>query len=233
MTVIGWREWLTLPQLGIARIKAKIDTGARSSALHAIHIETFQRDGIEMVKFQVHPIQRNSETTVSCECNLLEMRQIRSSTGHLSERPVILTDIEMLGQSWPIELTLINRDEMGFRMLQHIKFLEPALDIVMSHQERYDGTGYPRGLRAEDIPLGARIFAVVDTFDAMTSDRPYRQALAIEDACKEIEDWSGRQFDPNVAAAFLNLPAAAWRAVRERVHHEVTALEEQVRKVLG
>ena len=123
--------------------------------------------------------------------------------------------------------------EMGYRMLQHIRFLEPALDIVMSHQERFDGTGYPRGLKGEDIPLGARIFAVVDTFDAMTSDRPYRKALGIEDACAEIKEWSGRQFDPNVAQAFLSLPVEAWREVRERVHHEVTALEEQVRKVLG
>ncbi len=123
--------------------------------------------------------------------------------------------------------------EMGFRMLQHIRFLEPALDIVMNHQERFDGTGYPRGLKGEDIPLGARIFAVVDTFDAMTSDRPYRKALTIDDARNEIEEWSGRQFDPSVAAAFLSLPADSWREVRERVHREVTALEEQVRKVLG
>jgi HD-GYP domain-containing protein (c-di-GMP phosphodiesterase class II) len=88
-------------------------------------------------------------------------------------------------------------------------------------------------LKGEDIPQGARIFAVVDTFDAMTSDRPYRKALTIDDARNEIEEWSGRQFDPDVAAAFLSLPADAWREVRERVHHEVTALEEQVRRVLG
>ncbi|NIM01951.1 MAG: response regulator [Acidobacteria bacterium] len=123
--------------------------------------------------------------------------------------------------------------EMGFRMLQHIRFLEPALDIVMSHQERFDGTGYPRGLQGEEIPLGARIFAVVDTFDAMTSDRPYRKALTIEDARSEIREWSGRQFDPDVAEAFLQVPAETWREVRERVHREVTALEEQVRQVLG
>jgi len=116
-TVIGWREWLALPQLGISHIKAKIDTGARSSALHAINIETFKQRGVEMVSFEVHPIQRNAEITVSCACRLLEMRHIRSSTGHLSERPVVLTEIELLDQKWPIELTLINRDEMGFRML--------------------------------------------------------------------------------------------------------------------
>jgi len=123
--------------------------------------------------------------------------------------------------------------EMGYRMLQHIRFLKPALDIVMSHQERFDGSGYPRGLKGEEIPQGARIFAVVDTFDAMTSDRPYRKALSIDDAREEIKEWSGRQFDPEVADAFLSLPADAWREVRERVHREVTALEEQVKKVIG
>jgi putative two-component system response regulator len=123
--------------------------------------------------------------------------------------------------------------EMGYRMLQHIRFLEPALDIVLCHQERFDGAGYPRGLKGEGIPLGARIFAVVDTFDAMTSDRPYRKALTIDDACNEIREWSGRQFDPAVAAAFLSLPADAWREVRERVHREVLELEKQVQKAIG
>jgi len=122
--------------------------------------------------------------------------------------------------------------EMGYRMLQHIPFLEPALDIVLCHQERFDGSGYPRGLSTEEIPLGARIFAVVDTFDAMTSDRPYRQALGIEEACAEIREWSGRQFDPAVAAAFLSIEAERWREVRERVHREVLALEQRVERVL-
>jgi putative nucleotidyltransferase with HDIG domain len=123
--------------------------------------------------------------------------------------------------------------EMGYRMLEHIRFLEPALDIVLSHQERYDGTGYPRGLKGEEIPLGARIFSVVDTFDAMTSDRPYRAALSIQRARDEIRSCSGTQFDPRVAAAFLAIEEATWREIRERVHRSVTALEEQVKRVLG
>ena len=97
--------------------------------------------------------------------------------------------------------------EMGYRMLRRIRFLEPALDIVLCHQERFDGSGYPRGLKGEEIPLGARIFAVVDTFDAMTSDRPYRAALSIDTARDEIRDWSGRQFDPRVVEAFLSIDA--------------------------
>jgi response regulator RpfG family c-di-GMP phosphodiesterase len=123
--------------------------------------------------------------------------------------------------------------EMGYRMLQHIRHLAPALDIVLSHQERWDGSGYPRGLKGEEIPLGARIFSVVDTFDAMTSDRPYRKALSIEAACEEIQRWGNTQFDPTVAEAFLRIDADAWREIRERVHQNVRALEEQVRRVLG
>jgi response regulator RpfG family c-di-GMP phosphodiesterase len=123
--------------------------------------------------------------------------------------------------------------EMGYRMLQHIRFLRPALDIVLCHQERFDGSGYPRGLSGEQIPLGARIFSVVDTFDAMTSDRPYRAALSIDAAREEIERWADRQFDPDVVNAFLSIDAEEWREVRARVHEEVLELEERVKKVIG
>ncbi len=123
--------------------------------------------------------------------------------------------------------------ELGYRMLRHIRFLEPALDIVLCHQERWDGSGYPRGLRGEQIPLGARIFAVVDTFDAMTSDRPYRAALPIETARDEVRRFSGVQFEPRIAETFLDIPESTWRAIRERVHHEVVAIEEQISRALG
>ena len=129
--------------------------------------------------------------------------------------------------------TMRKHPEMGYRMLQHIAFLQPALDIVFCHQERYDGTGYPRGLQGEEIPLGARIFSVVDTFDAMTSDRPYRAALTIQDAREEILEFSGTQFDPEVAEAFLSIDAHHWRQIRERVHAETLALEERVRRAMG
>jgi len=123
--------------------------------------------------------------------------------------------------------------EMGYRMLQHIHFLKPALDIVLSHQERWDGSGYPRGLKGDEIPLGARIFAVVDTFDAMTSDRPYRPALSISAARDEVKRFAGIQFDPAVAEAFLSIDEGQWREIRERVHREVLGLEEQVAIALG
>ncbi len=121
--------------------------------------------------------------------------------------------------------------ELGYRMLKDIRFLRSSLDIVLSHQERYDGTGYPRGLKGEQIPLNARIFAVADTFDAMTSDRPYRNALDIAAAREEIRRFSNSQFDPRVADAFLSIEESTWRDIRKRVHQKVRVLKEEVRRV--
>ena len=115
--VVGWREWLTLPDLGVRAIKAKVDTGARSSALHAFDVESFERDGRRWVRFKLHPFQKDTLTTVAAEAPLHCERYIRNSGGHLSLRPVILTTLELNGQRWPIELTLVRRDAMGFRML--------------------------------------------------------------------------------------------------------------------
>lgn len=115
--VVGWREWIALPELGVAAIKPKIDTGARSSSLHAFNIESFERDGEAWVRFEIHPFQRDTETTVRAEARVLEQRLVRSSSGHAALRPVILTAIELGGQRWSVELTLAARDEMGFRML--------------------------------------------------------------------------------------------------------------------
>jgi hypothetical protein len=116
-SVIGWREWVALPGLGIQATKAKIDTGARSSALHAFDLELFERRGRTFVRFNVHPLQRRAEPNVTAEAAVLEFRRVKSSDGHVTLRPVILTEVELLGQRWPIELTLANRDSMGFRML--------------------------------------------------------------------------------------------------------------------
>ena len=107
--------------------------------------------------------------------------------------------------------------EIGYAMLSRIPFLREAAEIVLAHQEFYDGTGYPRGLRGDEIPLGARIFAVADTLDAMTSDRPYRRALPISAAQEEIQRCSGTQFDPKVVEVFLSLPDAQWLELRENI----------------
>ncbi|GAB4313459.1 MAG: ATP-dependent zinc protease [Geminocystis sp.] len=125
LPLIGWREYLSLPELGVEKIKAKIDTGARTSALHAYHIHPYQEHdpegiggtGRTLIKFQVHPIQRETHTTVSCIAPLLEYRKVTSSGGHATVRPVIITSVQLGDYNWDIELTLTNRDVMGFRML--------------------------------------------------------------------------------------------------------------------
>jgi response regulator RpfG family c-di-GMP phosphodiesterase len=109
--------------------------------------------------------------------------------------------------------------QIGYNILQNIEFLSPAAEIVLCHQERWDGKGYPNGLAGTDIPLGARIFAVVDTMDAMTSDRPYRKALSFETALEEIRICSGTQFDPRIASAFLGIPAESWITIHDLVNN--------------
>ena len=117
--LLGWREWVALPDLGLDRIKAKIDTGARSSALHAFDIHTFTDPATAqtLVRFSVHPHQRTSHPTIGATAPFLEYRTVRSSNGHLQQRPVIQTAITLADHTWPLELTLTNRDVMGFRML--------------------------------------------------------------------------------------------------------------------
>lgn len=114
---VGWREWVSLPQFDIARIKAKIDTGARSSALHGSNIERFRRSGKSMVRFDICPAQHSRAGLVTVEVPLLEMRSIRSSNGKAQVRPVIRTPVILGDRQWDLELTLTNRDAMGFRML--------------------------------------------------------------------------------------------------------------------
>ncbi|PYT77453.1 MAG: two-component system response regulator [Acidobacteria bacterium] len=104
--------------------------------------------------------------------------------------------------------------ETGYELVQRIPFLASAAEIVLSHHERWDGSGYPQGLKGADIPFGARIFAVADTLDAMTSDRPYRSALSFEEAQEEIRRGSGSRYDSNVVSAFLAKTIENWKAVR-------------------
>jgi putative nucleotidyltransferase with HDIG domain len=107
--------------------------------------------------------------------------------------------------------------DIGFNMVTRIPFLREAAEIVLSHQEYFDGSGYPRGLRGEQIPLGARIFAVADALDAMISDRPYRKALSITYAREEIQRCTGTQFDPQVVEVFLGMPDTLWNELRENI----------------
>jgi len=105
----------------------------------------------------------------------------------------------------------------GYDMLRKIPFLREAAEIVFTHQEHYDGGGYPSGLRGTEIPIGARIFAIADALDAITSERPYRKARSFEDACKEIQRCSGTQFDPTVVEVFLKVPIEVWQELRTQI----------------
>ena len=112
----------------------------------------------------------------------------------------------------------------GYQIVRKIPFLANACEIIYSHQERYDGSGYPRGLKGKEIPLGARIFSIADTLDAIMSDRPYRPKQTFQAAREEIERWSGRQFDPDVVKVFLSMPEQMWETLRTDIDAQISRI---------
>jgi hypothetical protein len=126
---LGWREWAALPDLGLPAIKVKVDTGARTSALHAFYTEKYQLDSVDMVKFLIHPLQRNYDFQVECHAPLIDFREVSDSGGHREMRYVIKTSIVIGNNNWPIEITLTNRDNMRFRMLLGRRALEARVVI--------------------------------------------------------------------------------------------------------
>lgn len=117
LKIIGWREWVGLPELGIEKIKAKVDTGARTSALHAFSLHPFIENGQKRIRFELHPLQNNTEETVTCVADVVDFRRVTDSGGHTEERYVIRTPVIIGKRTWPIEITLTERDTMLFRML--------------------------------------------------------------------------------------------------------------------
>lgn len=146
--VAGWKEWVGLPDLGVEWIKAKMDTGARSSALHAYALECFERDGHEWVRFEVHPWQMSELDAVPIELPLVEQRTVRSSTGHAEDRFVVATTLRVGTLGFMTELTLTNRDTMGLRMLVGRQAMRHR--ILIDSARMYLTGRPPRSVRARN-----------------------------------------------------------------------------------
>jgi hypothetical protein len=149
--IAGWREWVALPALGVAEIKAKLDTGARTSAIHAFDIEMFDRDGAEWARFSIHPNQRDDATVKICEAAVADKRGV-SNPGHRTEQRVFVETTVKLGEDvWAIEIGLTDRDEMGFRMLLGRAALRGR--IVVDPQGSYRLGKRKRGVKNNDRAL--------------------------------------------------------------------------------
>ena len=140
-TIVGWREWVSLPQADVDWVKAKIDTGARSSSIHAFDLETFERDGREWVRFSIHPWQRSDEEAHELTLPVLDRREVRSSNGQTEQRYAVAMDVRLAGHTITTVMTLSNRDEMGFRMLIGREALERG--FLVDSSKSYAG-GKPR-----------------------------------------------------------------------------------------
>ena len=138
--VVGWREWMALPALDIDYIKVKVDTGARTSALHAFYVAPFMKNNEQWVRFGIHPIQKNTETVIECEAPVKDQRLVTDSGGHKESRFVIETDLVLGDNVWTAEITLTDRDSMSYRMLLgrtalNGRFLvDPSASYVLGHK---------------------------------------------------------------------------------------------------
>ena len=148
---VGWREWIALPEFRVAAIKAKIDTGARTSALHAYRIEPFRRAGALWLRFELQPLQRSLTVRVVCEAPAVDERVVKNSGGSVERRYIVRTLVRLGEVSWPIELALANRDQMGFRMLlgrtalQRRVLIEPGRSFLLGAR--------PARLRRRRVPF--------------------------------------------------------------------------------
>lgn len=149
LAVAGWREWIALPDLEVSWVKAKLDTGARTSSIHAWDVTPFRRDGADWVSFQIHPWQRSDLDAVDVELPIVDRRTVRSSTGHEEERLVVRTLIRVLDRDLDSELTLTNRDDMGFRMLVGREALRGA--ILVDPGRSYVGPRPSRATRRRNL----------------------------------------------------------------------------------
>lgn len=117
LPIIGWREWIALPELNVEKLRCKVDTGAKTSALHAFYVEPYEEHGIAKVRFGLHPDENSTSTEKHCEAVVIDQRSVTDSGGHSEQRFVIQTAVVLGAETWPIQLTLTNRDTMRHRML--------------------------------------------------------------------------------------------------------------------
>ena len=142
---VGWREWVSLPDIGIKQIKAKVDTGARTSALHAFELRPYSEGSRDRIEFRIHPIQKDDDTIVTCNADIIDTRTVTDSGGHKEERYVIETTLCIGSHAWPIEITLTSRDDMMFRMLlgrtaiKNLAQVNPARSYLVGKKKRIKG----------------------------------------------------------------------------------------------
>jgi len=208
--------------------KVRDRTGELRTALRNIQ-RTYQTTLLALVRAldaREHETSDHSQRVVKYTEHIAERLGLRGPELEEIGRGALLHDIGKIGVPdavllKPAKLTpeewkeMRRHPDIGYDMIRSIEFLNTPAAIVLSHQERFDGRGYPRCLRGEEIHIGARIFAVADTLDAMTSDRPYRKGTTFENAVDEIERCAGSQFDPEVVRAFLDIGVKNLRRIKE------------------
>lgn len=148
VTVVGWREWVALPQADVPWVKAKIDTGARSSSIHAFDLEVEERDGQDWVRFSIHPWQKSDDDHVELTLPVLDRREVRSSNGQTETRYAVALDVTLAGRTITTVMTLSNRDEMGFRMLVGREALERG--FLVDASKSYLGGRPKRAVRRKN-----------------------------------------------------------------------------------
>jgi putative nucleotidyltransferase with HDIG domain len=189
---------ITLEAMGDALDLRDQETEGHSRRVTAYTIALAQAMGLEAEELR----------TIARGAFLHDIGKI-ATPDHILLKPGKLSDEEMM--------IMKQHCERGYQMVRKIPFLRDAAEIVYAHQERFDGTGYPRGLQGEQIPLGARIFAIADALDAMTSDRPYRKGTTFAAAKAEIVQCAGKQFDPQIVEVFLAMPNETWPGLRTEI----------------
>lgn len=145
LLTLGWREWVSLPELGLERIKAKVDSGARTSSLHAFEVRDFEESGVHRVEFKMHPNQHDNSSQVTCVADIIDERYVRDSGGHQEKRWVISSPLKIGAVTWDIEINLTSRDDMRFRMLlgrtafRGHALIDPARSYVIGKRRKKKG----------------------------------------------------------------------------------------------